>query len=130
MAYKGSQPFKISLEAGADLSSKQYHFVKLDGSGNAVSCSAATDVPVGVLQNTPTSGQAAEIVVVGLSKISSDAALSIGNLIGTSADGQADAKTPGTDTTEFVVGRMLVATGAASVIGSALINCANPHRAA
>lgn len=130
MAYKGSQPFKITLEAGADLSAKQYHFVKLDASGKAVVCSGATDKPVGVLQNTPTSGQAAEIVVAGLTKVSSDAALAIGDLIGTSADGQADAKIPGTDTSQYVVGTVLVTTGAAGVIGSVLVNCANPHRAA
>ncbi len=129
MAYKGSQPFKISLTAGADLSTKQFYFVKLNGSGNAVVCSGATDVPVGVLQNTPTSGQTAEVLVLGMTKISSDAGLSIGNLIGTSGDGQADAKTAGTDTTEYVVGVMLTATGAAGVIGTAMVNCANPHRA-
>lgn len=129
MAYKGSQPLKISLEAGEDLSAKQYYFVKLDTNGKAVVCTGATDKPVGVLQNNPTSGQAAEIVVVGLTKISSNAALAIGDLIGTSADGQADPKTPGTDTTEYVVGMVLTTTGAASVIGSVLVNCANPHRA-
>lgn len=130
MAYKGSQPFKISLSAGADLSAKQFYFVKLDASGNAVVCSGATDVPVGVLQNNPKSGQAAEIVVIGMTKVSSDAALSIGASIGTSADGQADAKVAGTDTTEYAVGVMLTATGAAGVIGTAMVNCANPHRAA
>lgn len=130
MAYKGSQPFKITLEAGADLSSSQYYFVKLNASGKAVVCSGATDIPVGVLQNNPTSGQAAEIVVVGLTKVSSNAALAIGDLIGTSSDGQADAKTAGTDTTEYVVGTVLTTTGAAGVVGSVLVNCANPHRAA
>ena len=130
MAYKGSQPFKISLTAGADLSAKQYYFVKLNGSGNAIVCAAATDIPVGVLQNNPTSGQTAEVVVIGMTKISADAALSIGDFIGTSSDGQADAKTNGTDTTEYVVGRMLTATGAAAVIGTAMVNCANPHRGA
>jgi hypothetical protein len=130
MAYEAVQPLKISLSAGADLSTKQYYFVKLDSNGDAVVCAAATDVPVGVLQNKPTSGQAAEIVVIGVSKVNSDAALTIGNLIGTSGDGQADAKTAGTDTTEYVVGRMLTATGAAAQIGTALINCASPTRAA
>jgi hypothetical protein len=130
MAYKGSQPLKITLEAGADLSAKQFYFLKLDAAGKAVVCSGATDKPVGVLQNNPVSGQAAEIVVVGLTKVSSNAALAIGDLIGTSADGQADAKTPGSDTTEFVVGTVLTTTGAADVIGSVLVNCANPHRAA
>jgi len=64
-----------------------------------------------------------------MTKISSDAGLTLGNLIGTSADGQADAKTAGTDTTEYVVGVMLTTTGAAGVIGTAMVNCANPHRA-
>jgi len=130
MAYKGSQPFKISLKAGADLSTKQYYFVKLNSSGNAVVCAAATDVPVGVLQNNPTANQSAEIVVVGLTKVSTDAALAIGNLIGTSSDGQADAKTVGTDTTEYVVGVAMVTSGAADTITTAMVNCANPHRAA
>lgn len=131
MAYKGSQPFKITLEAGADLSTKQYYFVKVDSAtGKAVVCDAVTDRPVGVLQNKPTSGQAAEIVVVGLTKISSNAGLTAGNLIGTSIDGQADAKTPGTDTTEYVVGQVLTTTGGADVIGSAIVNCASPARAA
>jgi hypothetical protein len=85
MAYKGSQPFKITLEAGADLSAKQYYFVKLDATGKAVVCSGVTDKPVGVLQNDPTSGQAAEVVVAGLTKVSTNAALAIADLIGTSA---------------------------------------------
>lgn len=131
MAYEASQPLKISLTAGADLSSSQYRLVKLDGSGNAVVCSGVTDIPVGVLQNKPTSGGAAEIVVVGVSKVNTDAALSIGALIGTSADGQADAKVAGTDTTEYVIGRMLTATGGSGgQLGTALINAASPARAA
>ena len=130
MAYEASQPLKLSLSAGADLSTKQYYFVKLDASGNAVVCAAATDIPVGILQNEPTSGQAAEIVVVGVSKVSSDAGLAIGAQIGTSSDGQADAKTVGTDTTEYVVGRVLTATSNAAEIATVVVNCAAPHRAA
>lgn len=120
----------ISLKAAADLSALQFYFVKLDSSGDVVVCAAATDVPVGVLQNEPTSGQTAEVLVLGVSKINSDAALSIGNLIGTASDGQADAKTPGSDTSEYVVGRVLEASGAAGGYATAMINCLNPHRAA
>jgi len=130
MAYQASQPLKITLEAAADLSAKQYHFVKVDSNGKAAACAALTDVPVGVLQNDPTAGQTAEIVVVGVSKVSSDAALNEGDLIGPSADGQADARVIGTDTTHYVGGQMLTATGAAGVIGTAIINCATPARAA
>lgn len=130
MAIQASQPLKISLVAGADLSAKQYYFVKLNSSGQAVVCAAVTDIPVGILQNTPASGSVAEITVVGVSKVSSDAGLTAGNQIGTSADGQAAAYVAGTDTTKYIVGQMLTTTGAAAVIGTAVINCVAPHRAA
>ena len=130
MAYKGSQPFKITLNAGADLSTKQYRFVKLDSSGNAIVCAAVTDKPVGVLQNNPTSGQAAEIVVVGLTKVSTDAALAIGDLVGTASDGQAAAYVAGTDTTKYVVGQALVTSGGADELTSIIVNCASLHRGA
>lgn len=130
MAYKGSQPLKISLEAAADLSSKQYYFVKVDTSGKAAVCSAVTDKPIGVLQNKPTSGQAAEIVVVGVTKVSADGTLDEGDLVGTSADGQGAAYVAGTDTTKYVVGTAIAPAGAAGVITTVVVNCANPHRAA
>ena len=116
--------------ASADLSGKQFYFVKLSGAGTVTVCAAATDVPIGVLQNKPTSGQAAEVMMLGISKVSSDAALSRGNLIGTSGDGQADAKTPGTDTTEYVVGQVIEASTAAGGLATAAINCLTPVRAA
>ena len=124
--------FMKTFEAGADLSTKQYYFVKQDTTFNrVVVCAAATDVPIGVLQNKPdAAGKAAEVMLVGLTKVSADAALTIGNLIGTSADGQADAKTVGTDTTEYVVGRVYEAATAAGDLVGVFINCCNPHRAA
>lgn len=121
--------FSITLEAASDLSTSQYKFVKLDSSGKAAAIAAATDIPVGVLQNKPTSGQAADVMVSGVTKLQGDADLVRGNLIGTSADGQADAKTPGTDTTEYVVGQVLEDNSAAAGLISALISCAAPHRA-
>lgn len=116
--------------ASADLSGKQFYFVKLSGAGTVTVCAAATDVPIGVLQNKPTSGQAAEVMMLGISKVSSDAALSRGNLIGTSGDGQADAKTPGTDTTEYIAGQVISGSNSAGGLATAAINCANLARAA
>lgn len=115
--------------AGEDLRTKQFYFVKLSGQ-TVIACTGATDKPIGVLQNAPNSGEAAEVMSIGITKVSSDAALSVDALIGTSADGQADAKTPGTDTTEYVVGRVIGASGAAAGLATAMINCATPHRAA
>ena len=132
MAYDNSKgSVVITLEANADLSSKQYYFVELDANGKVGACNAATDRPIGVLQNKPdASGKAATVLVMGVSKIVSDAALDENNLIGPSADGQADKKIPGTDTSEFLCGTMLTATGGAGEIGTAVINCASPARGA
>jgi hypothetical protein len=119
------------FKAGAaSLAAKQFYFVKLDSAGDIVVCAAATDVPIGILQNAPGVGEACEVMMAGISKVSSDAALTIGDQIGTSADGQADAKTVGTDTTEYVVGRVLVASGAAAELATVAFSCLAPHRAA
>lgn len=125
----------MTFAAGADLSTSQYKFVELNGSStNGVPqvtvCNAATDKPLGVLQNNPTSGVAAQVRIFGATKVQGDASLALGVLIGTSGDGQADAKTPGTDTTEYVVGVVTQAVSNAGELAQALINCLAPHRAA
>lgn len=130
MAYEISNyTLKITLEAGADLSAAQYKFVKIS-SGKAVLCAAATDIPVGVLQNSPTSGQEASITVAGGTKIVSSANIAAGVVIGTSSTGKADAKVAGTDTTEYAVGQVILGAGADGEYLTAVINCASPNRAA
>jgi hypothetical protein len=123
--------FSFTLPAAADYSAagNQFKFVK-NVAGQATICTGATDKPIGVLQNTPKAGQEAQIMVTGISKVQGDANLAVDDLIGTSADGQADAKIPGTDTTEYVVGRVIEDNSAAGGLATCLINCANPHRAA
>src|SRR3990167_3482655 len=112
MATEGPQPITISLTAGATLATKQYYFVKMSADNTCIVCAGATGIPIGAVQNKPASGETAEVVVSGVTKVSSDAALTAGNLIGTSGDGQADAKAV-TDTTEYVVGAVLVGSAAA-----------------
>jgi hypothetical protein len=129
MAYE--QPgFQISLTAGADLSGAQFKFVKLESDGEVIVCDGVTDIPVGVLQNKPESGQTAVIMVMGVTKVQGDGNLARGNLIGTSADGQAAAYTAGTDTTKYIVGQVLLDNSTAGGIASALIDCFAPHRGA
>jgi hypothetical protein len=76
---------KVSLVAAADLSALQYTFVKLDSDGQAAAVAATTDKPIGILQNDPTSGQEAEVLVLGGSKLVAGGAVSEGAAIGTSA---------------------------------------------
>lgn len=131
MAYEISNySVKVTLVAGADLSALQYNFVKINSSGLAVACAAATDIPVGVLQNAPISGQEAEVLVVGGTKIVAGAAIGEGAQVGTGSTGKAVALVAGTDTTKYVVGTLLTESAADGNIVTAVINCATPHRAA
>jgi len=126
MAFEGPQIAVPGLKASADLSAKQFYFVKLSGVATVTACDAATDEPLGVLQNAPASGAAANVCSIGVTKLSSNAAITAGALIGTSADGQADPKIWGTDKTEYIVGRAITTSGAADGIVTCLINCAVP----
>ena len=71
-AYEGQQSAFGELTAYVDLSTKQYHFVKLQSATQVTICAAITDVPIGVLQNAPTAGQAAMVTTHGVSKMSAD----------------------------------------------------------
>lgn len=130
MAYE-KPLFSHSRKAGGDLSTKQYHFVKLDSNGDVVICAAITDIPFGVVQNAPASGETAEVMQMGISKIVCDGTIAVGSLVGTSTDGQADAIAAGTDTTVYAVARYIgTAAAAASDIGTFNLNCLVPTRAA
>lgn len=119
-----------SFVAGGDLSSKQYHFVKLNTSGQVVIVAANTDKPFGILQNAPASGGVAEVMLAGISKVVADADLAIGDQIGASSDGQAATYAPGTDTTKYIVGEVLTANTAAGGIVSVAFNCMGAGRGA
>ena len=128
MAYESPQINIGTLTAAADLSGKQYYFVKLASESTVNVCAAVTDVPIGVLQNTPASGEQAVVTIFGLSKVSADATLAAGDIIGTSADGQAQPVVQGTETTVYNAGQAVTA-GAAGTLQTALINISNGRAA-
>lgn len=129
MAYEQSNGVIITLEAAEDLSAKQYNFVKLDANGKVVITDAdsAGQIPIGVLQNAPESGEAATVMIVGVSKVEAGVAFDEGVRIacsdGSSAadNGQAVAA----DALDHVVGQSITA-GAADDYITAAINCASP----
>jgi len=118
-------------EAAADISAHHLKFVKLDTNGRVAAIAAATDIPHGVLLNKPdTLGKAATIGLIGVGKIQANGAITAGDVIGTSADGQVDGKTAGSDTTEYVVGMATdTVTGAGEYV-TCTVNCIAPHRSA
>ena len=133
MAFE-SPVFVWSFPAAADYSAaaNAYKFVKLNTDGAAEICSAITDQPIGILQNlpNPAKGQRAEVMILGISKVNADAALTVGQKIGTSADGQAAAYVHGTATTVYICGTVLGAAGGAGEKATAIIDCVHPNRGA
>ena len=127
-AYTEGQMKIGTLKAAADLSAKQYHIVKLASATTVNVCSAITDVPIGVLLNKPESGEVAEICIMGVSKIVADGTIAAGNLLGTSADGQADAIAAGSDTTVYTIGQAIGAASAGETF-TALISISNGRAA-
>ena len=122
MAYEEAL-HSISMTASADLSTYQYHFVKVSGSRTVTVCTAVTDCPLGILQNKPASGEEATIAVGGVSKFAVGADITAGDYIGTDATGNGVAKT---NATHFAIGRALESidvaiTPTAAELGSVLI---------
>lgn len=57
--------------AGENLSDAQFTFVKINSSDpdEVVQCDSADDIPIGILQNSPDSGEQCTIMVAGISKV-------------------------------------------------------------
>lgn len=75
------------IVADADLSAKQFYCVKFSSTGVAL-CSAAGERCDGILQNDPTAGLAAAVMVDGVSKGVASGALTAGTLVTTDAAGK------------------------------------------
>jgi len=119
------------MKAADDLSTKQYYLVKQTAMDTVDVCAAVTDIPCGVLQNKPSvAGQAAEVCVFGFTKVSSDEALTYGALIASSADGQAQVSTAGSDGTAYTCGQVFCPSGAGDELATAFVNFANLNRGA
>lgn len=88
-----------SFLAENDLSSDQYRFVTLGTNANEVDAAGASDMIVGVLQNTPEAGEAASVRFGGTSKVEATGAISKGDRVTADADGKATATT--TDGAEY-----------------------------
>ncbi len=87
-------PLKVSKTAAGDLLLKQYYAVKLNTSGQVVACTASTDLPYGILQNTPVTDEVASIAPInggGSSYIYLSGTLATAALVAISTTGAAAA---------------------------------------
>lgn len=120
---------KTTFVAGEDLSAKQYHFVKIDnGDGEVVAVSGATDRPIGVLQNAPTAGQAAEVTIVGGTKVKCGGSASFGQPLFASASATAVTLAYGTTASAAYGVGTFIENAAAGAVAAAVIDCANAAR--
>lgn len=99
--------------AGADLSATgQYRFVEQSTAGTVTVCNSAGENALGVLQNNPTSGQAAVVAVGGVSKITAGATIAIGDQLATTAAGKAAPATNG----QVILGEAMTGGADGSII--------------
>lgn len=75
MAKEFNPVLDLPFEAAEDLSDYRYHFVTIDTDGKVALLDSAGEIPIGVLQNEPGSGEEATVRVLGVSKVVANAAL-------------------------------------------------------
>lgn len=105
MAIEGALQSIVGIKASADLSAKQFRCVKYSGVGTVTVVAAITDKVCGILQDTPVSGQAANVAQAGLTKALAGGTVTAGDTVGTDNAGRVVTIVPGTDTTQYVVGK-------------------------
>ena len=78
------------MQANADLSAKQFFGVKVDTSADrkVILANTGGEGIYGILQNKPTSGQAADVALVGVSKAAINGTVTRGDLLMTDNTGQ------------------------------------------
>ena len=137
MAYEGPAIMVPGLVAGAGLTADavQFKFVKLSADRTVVLAAATTDVPIGVLQApVKATGDPVTVMAAGITKLRLAAASpTAGSLIGPDGDGQAAAiSVPSAN--DYIAGQLIAADAggavASGVIGTAIIDCSAPARAA
>ena len=88
--------------AGIDMTSDQFHFVRLDATTVAFEVTPttlATHIPVGVLMNNPTASGGAEVIVSGVAKLEYAGTVTQGDGLRTDTDARGVSLTVGSSGT-------------------------------
>jgi len=113
----------ISFTAAEDLSAMQYRFVHQASDTTVDMVDSGTEIPVGVLQNAPESGEVAVVRVTGTSKLVMNAAVTVGTLlkceyVGASDNGKGDAADTNGD---YARAMCIMASGAEDDVGAVVL---------
>jgi hypothetical protein len=137
MAYEGPALMVPGLIAGAGLTADtvQFKFVRLTGERTVQLVSNVNQAPVGVLQApVKATGDPVTVMAAGVSKVRLAAASPVaGDIIGADGDGQAavlSIPTAGSYQAGVLIEANASGACASGVLGTALISCIAPARAA
>lgn len=86
MSYKNFQE-TMTFRAASDLAADQFKIVELTSDAHRVDLSAVGDLPVGVVQNHPNSGEAATVALSGVTKVVAGGAVLAGKKVSAAATG-------------------------------------------
>ena len=117
--------FSLSFQAAADLSSYKYEVVRMTTTNKVNAVTSAGMPLVGVLQNDPTSGNEAKVMVIGVTKVKAGGAIGRGAKIKVNAAATSNAGTVVTATSDVdprTVGYAREAAAQAGDIITAVIN--------
>lgn len=106
----------LGIEAGADLTAKQFYFVKIDSNGQLDLAGDAADA-IGVLQDAPADNDPGLVGVLGISKVICGGVIAKGGEIGIDTNGKAVAAASG----DAVMGYALDTGAANRIIRMALV---------
>jgi hypothetical protein len=128
---KHLQTETLTAASSMSASTQQFCVVKLVTGRKVVPVTAETDIPFGVLQNSPGQDELAIVAVAGQTKIRVGGTdVSDTDVLGVDATARARSLTAGTGTTLYVLGRVLDTDASDNDGGliSALIDCRVPRR--
>ena len=113
----------ISFLAAESLATHQYRFVVQATDTTVQMANGATEIPVGILQNAPASGEVAVVRVEGTSKLVMNAAVAVATLVkneyvGATDNGKGDAADTDGD---YARGLVIQASGAEDDVGGVLL---------
>jgi hypothetical protein len=87
MAYQNVSHHCLSLVAAGDLSAKQFHAIGVNSAGKAA-IADADDQVIGIVQNNPAAGQAANVAFGGVSKAKLGGTVAAGARVTANASGE------------------------------------------
>lgn len=104
--------FEKAFVCGAtSLATKQFYIVKQHTDGTMILAAAGTDKIVGVLQNKPAIGAAANVRIGGTTKVIAGGTIAVGAFVTSDASGKAVSTS---STSDYVLGKYLGSAAAAS----------------